>query len=256
MGEMYKLVRVEDKRSFLKRHNSWITFSGTLILLLTFIVKEELREHWKQKAEAVDTALSIYSIRKGLGDQSIAIDSAVSNIAENHVLLLKQVGTVRCCSWDRIFADLNDEKKKVEYDIADLERLTILVEQLPKQQADQKYLEELKQNDFKIIKEMDEIHTAINNANFPQKEEDFSSADNEKREDIQGRIEGIGKGVDELREDSREVAERAIKFTETFHTSTARKALWAEWISVALYCLGACVGLLGKLNGGAETSAE
>jgi hypothetical protein len=63
MGEVYKLVRAEENKSFFKRHARFVSFAGALIVFLTFVVKENLLESWKSTATAYDTALSIYSIR-------------------------------------------------------------------------------------------------------------------------------------------------------------------------------------------------
>jgi DNA-binding PadR family transcriptional regulator len=54
MGENYRVVRIEEKPSFFKRHNKLLSFVGSMIVLGTFITKEVVQEGLKSHIEALD----------------------------------------------------------------------------------------------------------------------------------------------------------------------------------------------------------
>jgi len=51
---------------FLKKHNHILTYLGALIVFSTFIVKEGLREHWQDVAEAIERVRYIYTLRSDI----------------------------------------------------------------------------------------------------------------------------------------------------------------------------------------------
>jgi hypothetical protein len=56
-------------KTFSKRQTHLLIFAGALIVFSTFIVKEGLRDYWRETAEAIDTAQYIYSLKTKLSEQ-------------------------------------------------------------------------------------------------------------------------------------------------------------------------------------------
>jgi hypothetical protein len=54
------------RRSFVVRHERWITFSGALIVMATFISKDNVKEKWSSEAQEIGSALTEFSIRQDL----------------------------------------------------------------------------------------------------------------------------------------------------------------------------------------------
>jgi hypothetical protein len=52
-----------DLGAFLRKHNRILTFVGALVVFLTFVIKEGLREHLKDLVEALGSAQNIFRIR-------------------------------------------------------------------------------------------------------------------------------------------------------------------------------------------------
>src|SRR5262245_25213960 len=50
-------------KDWLARHHAWLPWAGVVMVLLTWIVKDELNEQWSRFAEEIDVAQYIFSIK-------------------------------------------------------------------------------------------------------------------------------------------------------------------------------------------------
>ena len=71
------------KSNFLQRHSTLFVFAGALIVFLTFVVKEGLRDEWQHTATAIETAQYIYEIQ----DQQSSSKEEVKQLTEAIVRL-------------------------------------------------------------------------------------------------------------------------------------------------------------------------
>jgi hypothetical protein len=65
-------------KQFFQKHGKILTFVGAIIVFSTFIIKDELRESWRQSADAIDTPQYIYLIRVDTARE----DSTLRNLNE------------------------------------------------------------------------------------------------------------------------------------------------------------------------------
>jgi hypothetical protein len=125
--------------SFIKRHNRLLSFIGALIVFVTFIVKDNLREHWKGTADAIDMAQYMYAIHVDAGGNQ-----------PNFAMLVMGEGQIRRLIQDpKERRDLNAEGKFPEEDIVSiligvqqtlvsLSNCKILLDKLPHRSDDER----------------------------------------------------------------------------------------------------------------------
>jgi hypothetical protein len=72
-------------RPFLHKHNRLLTFTGALIVFVTFLVKEGKRESLRDLGDSVDAAESVFVIRHDSLSTPVQLASVEDKI--NHILL-------------------------------------------------------------------------------------------------------------------------------------------------------------------------
>jgi|ERR1700722_1190414 len=75
-------------KALLEKHGKVLTFMGALIVFGTFVVRDELREHWSQTANAVNMAEYIYSIRVDTSQETTNFRTLANEIYQTRETLL------------------------------------------------------------------------------------------------------------------------------------------------------------------------
>src|SRR5579862_3953488 len=81
------IARVKE---FLRSPKHWMPIAGAFIVFFTFIAKEGLGEHWRQVAEAIDTAQYRYSIKADTSEEALKIQDLKKEIVRLSGILLDQ----------------------------------------------------------------------------------------------------------------------------------------------------------------------
>jgi hypothetical protein len=61
-----------DKASWLKRHGRLLSLVGALVVFVTFVAKEGIREHMKEVTDSIQGAENVFLAQTGSSTKSIA----------------------------------------------------------------------------------------------------------------------------------------------------------------------------------------
>jgi hypothetical protein len=234
-GYNYKLVR-EEKQSFFKRHSRLFALLGGLIVFVTFITNEVLRDNLKDKVSAVQTARTVGTIENNLlmvGNDVESIERDLSSIA----IVVKTDNSAEAKMHEDDPISVRISALYGKYELADamittLEQISDQV-QLPKERVD-----EIKAN----RKQFDEAR---------------------KRLDLHdGQTVGKESSVSEIRDAEIEnlgplVQARSLLSATLYDAEEERKVqekryTFFKHLSYLLYALGWTIGLAGRLSGGGD----
>jgi hypothetical protein len=229
---------------FLRRHKSWLIFIGTFIVFLTFIVKESAKEDAKDSRDGLESALRDLDNRRDLDrlyhelhplNVRLRTDQAGNSTSADFQVQLQ--------IW-LIAKDAEREAERVS------EVLTSLRKALPEKDAadDRKLLGDLKSEFKKLDEESKPALTTledytINRPNgIPPAVNDALKEWNKHFEEWQ---QTLAAALLKLEKMEVVAVEEAKKQKEL---SASHFEFW-KTASVALYAVGWCLGLMGKIVG-------
>jgi hypothetical protein len=102
---------------FFRRHHQQLFLFGTLIVFLTFVSKDALKDHWRGLADSVEATESVLSIRQDVGELWRVVRDIGKNVDSMHTEQLQAKSEILSHSVDpknkAIFAALDEEIKKI-----------------------------------------------------------------------------------------------------------------------------------------------
>jgi hypothetical protein len=217
-----------------QKHSHWLVFFGALIVFMTFVVKEGLRERWKDTADAIDRAQHAY-----LDSES---DHATFDMLDGMRTELHQL-RVR-------LAPNGPYEQEIEADSADDQASSGSL--LSSSETTLANLDTLAQSvtlSDAIKKRMSDLHDRARDYR-----EEVNQLRNVKPPQPLTR-EYVGKQMDanvdgaKLALATTELSGDALHEAETVREKNAVYAKYAWWISAGLFALGWGLGLLGKIKG-------
>ena len=236
-----------DLKSYFKRHNKLISFCGALIVFLTFIIKENLREEWQKTADSLDQAEYFYAVQ-------------VSNSEiKDYVRSLDKPET----SWDEIKASTDQRRggtlpetiHKHSFDLrsvlamdAALANGEILLDILPADDENRKTMSEMKKANATLRDEAKTYEATINESlshASPTDMVDFLFEDG-----LQGLRFQLEVTENEVKVNEWQSA--LLQDAKRTRDENAKRSKYAGWLSAVLYTLGWGLSLAGRIYGGTE----
>jgi hypothetical protein len=107
-----KPIKRMVQASFLKKHSQLFSFVSVLIVLMTFVVREELRDYWRQMADSIDRAQYIYSLKSDTTasrqtlerlEERMNMADNLSEEAKRGFVRTKLIAWFRFVTWCRFF---------------------------------------------------------------------------------------------------------------------------------------------------------
>lgn len=247
-------------RNRLKEHDITLSIAGALIVFLTFVVKDNLRDEWRATASAVDNAQNLLRLRKQI--QQLASDQRDITTKVNDVARYAELAAHGQAS------TYGSAVQSYGYSLLDKERMYGDQEYITTEFEIVKQLANTLHLNSAIAKKIEETSTRIEyaKADFDQAERDSSKipeqdktpapymlfrADDRKTHgmSVTEEMSLASTKTDELEHAVLEEAERIKQTNERF-------AHWASWISGLLFTAGLLLSFLGKLSGKPQESPE
>ncbi|HEY1648093.1 MAG TPA: hypothetical protein VGF96_08935 [Terracidiphilus sp.] len=91
MSEAHLIGRIEKGRSFLKRHDKWLSMFGALIVFGTFLIKDALKESAREARDSFESARVNYVSRHNAEEIRTAVVSGMTDSAKNVDLLIEAI---------------------------------------------------------------------------------------------------------------------------------------------------------------------
>jgi hypothetical protein len=231
-------LRTLKWRAFVRDHRQWLTFVGALIVFLTFVSKEVLREHWTGLATSVEGTENILNVRNDLDTVYVELRS----VARQNLEIYNMVSEERQDAY-MARSHMSEEKKKFLRDAqvgySSLQDFDVIVTGVV---SGQKRLEMLRGLVAQLPDHADRENSreALVEAarKFVRTPHDYPPGDLETLK------KQIDRFVDSTLSEAREKLEHWRVLSERF-----------GWISIILYSLGWSLGFVGKVYG-LQTEAE
>jgi hypothetical protein len=228
--------RAKGSRLFFRRHNRLLTFTGALIVFVTFLVKEGKRESLKDLGDSVDAAESVFVIQSDSLSYPLLLtsmeDKINSIVVASHLEPREKIVLLFPHPWAQMKGDaMVTRASKV------LDNASRLFEKLPHRSE--------------LIGERLHALNDLVAKDEPSWSEElgvtrFSTLGTSKVGDLND-LWMLDKQADAL-------ANEILLDAEEIRASAERSYATYTWASYGLYTLGWCLGLLGKLYGAAEDS--
>src|SRR5215470_37059 len=84
--------------TFLRKHKGWLSFIGAAIVFMTFVVKDNVREHFRELTSTFDAAERLLAIRKdtmAANTKLAALEKKIDFIQQDVTSISKGEGTWR-----------------------------------------------------------------------------------------------------------------------------------------------------------------
>jgi hypothetical protein len=227
-------------RNYVSRHSRLLIFVGALIVFVTFLVKEGLRERLKDLVDSIDTAQSVFVAERENQQMSqrLAEIYRISVVSyDNMHNPAPQPGEAYPITIATIMSHYQgayDAEQRLESELNAVDRL---LEKMPTDQNREKKLNDV-QTQFKAVQKNDEgFRNTPSPHSTSELKENLNSAVSLEHQawDTETAIQNLSLSI---LKDSGEVKKR----DETYFKI-------ATWGSYLLYCLGWGLGLIGKLFG-------
>jgi hypothetical protein len=241
-------------KKLITRHRTLVTFAGALIVFLTYIVNDNFRERYRNLADSIDSAENAYIVRtefRTLNTEFIELRDRTEGIMErmddreNHVKPgthykgateddLRTVGN----TMER--EDLNQEQLRFD-------TLSRLAEKLPKDTKEATDLDFLKQDLGHAFDQVNDWDQFIVEQDLGHKEKAAALKTKVQEDDSIMHKTGIERGMLPVNLDK--LNQQILKRAHQERLTDERRSICLKKVSIALYCLGWTLGLVGKLFG-------
>lgn len=258
MGEAYRLVRIQEKQSFFKRHSKGATFTGALIVFLTFIVNDSILENYKSLADKVDRARDSLLIRRDIRANVEQITKQYSSSAQGEMSpsYIKKRDSKPLFVDDESFERDHDV---VELDASSVQNITDLMQKVPSDDMLKARFQTIadcvdKEAELEIsVRMLATQKEFVKRGNFPKylsdNTEQLEETVAQDRRNLAAALSEIHSRDNSL---SREISQVEGLTLEEAHKEYIsyedRTKTWTNWKFV-LYTLGWGLGLFGKLMG-------
>ena len=248
---------------FLRTRSQVLVVVGALIVFLTFVIKEGLREHWKGTADAIETAEYFYpllaqsaEIRTGLRkleDQQFKSTHPHSQDMLLHFSLFKI---------DEKFLT-NQEETLDDLEMSAANR-RILIDVLPAENSLRKEADRLDSQLAKLRATLYAVDQEMANVNYNETlaesghtlDEDQRAGEFDKAEPhIGAEVKQSYDALTSMGLASSTLSKNVLEYAKAIRARNAHYSAYAWWISAFLFALGWGLGLVGKLYGVPEAAS-
>jgi hypothetical protein len=220
---------------FLKQNERLLSAVGAGLVLLTFVVREAIREDLRDLISSIESAQSIYLVRADSLDvvsRLVALDSRIEEGTEAKIRL----GSI---------TDLRRQQDADDWTYIRLNstraNLADLIDRLPKQYRRQ-YTSRLGQLDASV-KQIDDLYPAFNNG--------ISSTNPTQAQEDQAvrLLRNVEQLLDETYQKSFQLEREVLRKAQQIRKAKETVYSWCTWVSYVTYPLGWLIGFLGALAG-------
>ena len=235
----------------LKKHEGLVTVIGALIVFATFVVKDGIRDRYKDWADSIDTAQVHYKLAAELMDLSKGLRENLddSRALRREVYELKHKPRPRSGEANLMMVEF--EQRDIGDAGAEIENISILLRKLPKHDEEQAVLDHVKKDMELVkvwIKDKDKLNYEENTGeNFdPNDKTDWNAkvAEDEARIQAEKAKDGQFGGI-LLQNLQEKIIAKAN--AERDHYKELDESF--KWWSYGLFALGWGIGLLAKWAG-------
>jgi hypothetical protein len=241
-------ILLNGPQPFAKRHAHFFTFAGALIVFITFVVKDNLREEWKSTANAIEMAQNIYIIRITTSDERHRSIQTAESVADVRFAVLYHASRGGRQGRGRAYADAQSVEEDLDLDDAKIASIQMLIQVLPQDKVPHNDVAELR-NQSKHIREELKQATALVSGNIP--------LGTRSKADVQAENERVKKSLAIIDTTDGEEETLSERLNNDLDTLTMRAELIRKQIaenaenarkwSIGLYVLGWGLALVGKL---------
>src|SRR4029077_14868373 len=238
------------RKSFMKRHGRLLGFVGALIVFVTFILKEGLREHWKDLADALNSAQYVYSIR---------IDTSASNSTLHY--MRKQIDDLRALvlsngklpslqslpAGEIIMENMGRLEMLVDTVEASLANIEVLVDKLPQQDTNRERLHTLNKELVEVRKGSSNVVGLVTPTDLPKDPKKAKAAFNLLLDRAAQEESVVGDRAETLDSDAKKLVSDVLEDAKPTRDRNSRYSDDAWWISATLYSIGWGLGLIARL---------
>lgn len=237
--------------AFLTRHQRFVTFTGAVIVFVTFIVKEGIKDHYKDLASSVDSAQSLFIICDTIRVEPEIFDR------------LLEVGKMK---WGQEQVDerIKIMRQDVKYVMATLSTTRRLLERLPHQEE---RLARLAKLEGQICSEstagLAQHAMELDNDIIKNATAEINAVNSNKKTKRQSpEIIGVDVAmrifnVVPLEIKTKQLADESLEIAEEIKARSEGRYRIASYLSYALYTLGWGIALAGRIFGvGAGVGGE
>jgi len=249
---------------FLRTRSHVLVVVGALIVFLTFVIKEGLREHWKGTADAIETAEYFYPLLA----QSAEIKKELRTVEDQHsksadphsAEMLRHFSLFRM---DEEFLTSQEETLE-DLEISAANR-RILIDVLPggdplRQEADRldSQLAKLKTTLYAVDQEMANVNynETLAERGHPLDEDQRAEEFNKSEPHMGAEVKESYNALTSTGLASSTLNKDVLEYAKAIRARNAHYSAYAWWISAFLFALGWSLGLIGKLYGVPEAASE
>lgn len=239
-------------RGFLRRHNRLLSFVGVLIVFITFVVKEGLRERIKDLADSIGTAQNLFLLRNDGTVTARQVESLQAQLAQLEARQDKEAPWVPSTMYLTTITSRAYGAKRCADSIA------TFVSALPKHAAYDKRLKELddEQQDLKVA-----VAVAVATDVTPLAAQLGIGAvptgdQAERRAEAERQINELNTLSWKVFTDGQNLADDVLRDAEGVKKKREDYYAIYTWASFALYSLGWSLGLIGRLYGKEDFASE
>jgi DNA-binding transcriptional MerR regulator len=227
-------------KDFVVRHHRTLTFIGALVVFVTFVVKDGLREQLKDLVSSISTAESVFAIRNDTSTTTMwlqRLQEQVDWVAEK----IKLKGTSFSGDMvEKLHSSLEITNEMHESLGVSLENISTLIEKVPGQLQHKKQYEELEVK----LKELREKHDAL------------LQVFTREPMAITWTIAPLLSETQAASDDTRSLAKDVLSAATGARKRREAVVNAATWLSYLLYTLGWGLSLVGRLYGAEDLSVS
>jgi hypothetical protein len=232
---MKRKRKSQGLRSLLSKHKRLLSLIGALIVFLTFVTKDAIREHVKDTVGSLQSAEDVFEIRS-----QHEISVGMLNSISQHVDEVWKTTPGRADYLKK------DERSDLDYAIGEIKTLILqaeanlgilgrLVEKLPKSESGVKAeLVALRTRYHSLDENYTKVATGVGNRSISEEDED-------------GWLAPLGSDSENLLADIGALSAKARERCEAVKRDTESKLRVFTWLSYFLYGLGWFLTLFGRL---------
>lgn len=225
---------------FVKHHSRALSIIGALIVFITFVVKDAVRDHVKEIVDSLQSAEGVFLIRADTASVAYAMSGISERVDQIWDATPDRAEYIKTNDSSRIeaFSDLQKYSQGIELLKVNLDRVSRLVHSVPKSKGSDVRTNELETfvNRFRKVNQDEKIlDTKLQSdpaIGFEEAAEEFSTLGND--------YEDLGIDLDDF-------SERILKEFEEVKESEERFYNVCTWVSYFLYAIGWGMTFAGKL---------
>jgi hypothetical protein len=233
------IPRAARLKIFLGQHRRLMTFTGALIVFVTFVLKDGLREQLKDLVSSIDSAESVFAIRNDTATTAMwlqRIQEQVDWVAEK----IKLKGTSYSGDMvERMHSSLEIMNEVYESLAVSLDNISQLLEKVPGQKENEKKHREIEERLRNLREQREALLVVVTR-------EPMS---------ILWRIAPLLNETQKASDDTRQLARDVLAEATKKRKERENIVNATTWASYVLYTLGWGLGLVGRVYGAEEIGA-